>query len=78
MSVQSEANAVMLRLGCAPIVSQGMCVGETFCSQHGQANDVCWGWDDDKSCMFVFNVVNSARSGDTKTLAKMLDWARSG
>ena len=72
---RAVAQTVMLTVGCAPVISQGACKGQTFCNQHGQANDIGWGWSKKNGCRFVYTVVKSARVGDGATLARMLDWA---
>ena len=41
----AQVMAVMRLLKCSgPIVSQGLMEGEKFCTTHGSANDVGYGW----------------------------------
>lgn len=76
-SIQSVANSVMLRLGCHRVVSEGMMEGELFCAEHGSANDVAYGWSEERGCQLIFDIVLSARIGDVKKLAERLEYLSS-
>ena len=76
MSVRSDAHAVMIQIGCGKVMSEGMCEGQYFCTRHGSANDVGWGWDEQRGCLFVYDLMSAVTNSNVTRVAQLLDWAR--